>query len=73
MIERAGKLEEAASLYSRSLEIRRRLSDSDPEDMLSRAKTGYMQMRLALLELSRRRPALARELAKAAIALQETG
>jgi eukaryotic-like serine/threonine-protein kinase len=72
MIERAGKLEEAASLYSRSLEIRRRLSDSDPEDMLSRARTGYMQMRLALLELSRRRPAVARELAKAAIALQET-
>ncbi len=51
MTERAGKLEEAASLYSRSLEIRRRLSDSDPEDMLSRARTGYMQMRLALLEL----------------------
>jgi eukaryotic-like serine/threonine-protein kinase len=72
LTEREGKIDEAADLYSRSLELRRRLSDSDPEDVLNRARTGYMQMRLALLEVSRRRPARARELAQAAIALQET-
>ena len=50
-MEHAGKDDEAAALYSRSLDIRQGLSDSDPKDVLALSKTGYVKMRLALVEI----------------------
>jgi hypothetical protein len=70
-IERAGHDDEAAALYSRSLAIRQQLSESDPKDVLARAKTGYIQMRLARVELALGHAARARELAQSSVAIQE--
>ena len=38
----------------RSLEIRQRLADSDPKDVLGQGRVGYVQMRLALVEIDAR-------------------
>jgi eukaryotic-like serine/threonine-protein kinase len=70
-MEFAGKDDEAAVLYARSLDIRQRLSDSDPKDVLARGKTGYVQMRLALVELKLGHAVRARELAQASVGIQE--
>ena len=58
-------------LYGKSLEIRQQLSDSDPKDVLSRGKVGYVQMRLARVELQLGRAERARELARASVATLE--
>jgi tetratricopeptide (TPR) repeat protein len=70
-MELAGKRDEAAALYSRSLDIRQRLSDSDPKDVLALSKTGYIKMRLALVEIDLGHADRARELSQASIAIQE--
>ena len=70
-MERAGKDDEAAALYSRSLDIRQGLSDSDPKDVLALSKTGYVKMRLALVEIKLGHVERARELAQSSVAIQE--
>ena len=70
-MEHAGKDDEAAALYSRSLDIRQGLSDSDPKDVLALSKTGYVKMRLALVEIELGHGERARELAQSSVAIQE--
>ncbi len=70
-MEHAGKDDEAAALYSRSLDIRQGLSDSDPKDVLALSKTGYVKMRLALVEIELGHVERARELAQSSVAIQE--
>jgi non-specific serine/threonine protein kinase/serine/threonine-protein kinase len=71
-LERLGNDAEAAALYKRSLDIRRVLSDSDPKDVLNRAKMGYVQMRLARMALAAGRAEEARGLAAASLDVQES-
>ena len=48
--ETLNDLATAAAMYTRSLELRKQLSDSDPKDMLARGRLGYVQTRLAGVE-----------------------
>ncbi|MGE5245123.1 MAG: serine/threonine-protein kinase [Betaproteobacteria bacterium] len=58
--ERENQFDEAYALYDRSLELRRALAASDPQDVLSRSRVAYAHMQLARVELNRGRLASAR-------------
>ncbi len=49
--EHEGNHQEALDIYDRSLRLRQQMLDSDPKDVLARRKVGYVQMRLAAVEL----------------------
>lgn len=65
---RTGSRGEAASHYEQSLEVRKRLAESDPSDVLARSRVAYVHSRLAGLygEMDQMRQALdhAREAAR---------
>jgi non-specific serine/threonine protein kinase/serine/threonine-protein kinase len=62
---------EAYALYSRSLALRRGLSESDPNDVLARGRVGHVHMKLARLDLAAKRLVAAFEHAQAAVAAHE--
>ncbi len=72
MAEGAGRLDEAYDLYSRSLEMRQKLSASDPRDVRTKGRVGFVQGRLARIEIKRNRPASALEYAKSAVSILES-
>jgi tetratricopeptide (TPR) repeat protein len=70
-LESQDRLAESYTMYARSLEMRRRLSESDPNDVLTRGRLGYVQMRLARLDVMLGRPASGLTYAREAVASQE--
>ena len=66
------KLDEAYSLLSRSLELRQKLSDSDPTDALTKGRVGYVHLRLARLDIKRARYSFALAHAREGIRIQES-
>jgi len=64
--------DEAYALLSRSLELRQKLSDSDPTDALTKGRVGYVRLRLATVEIRRRRFPSALEHAREAVRIQES-
>ena len=57
----------ALALYRKSLALRERLADSDPKDVLTRGRLGYVRDQVAELELWNRNLPAARQLAAKAI------
>jgi non-specific serine/threonine protein kinase/serine/threonine-protein kinase len=69
--ESRGLHDEAYALLSRSLELRQKLSDSDPTDALTKGRVGYVHLRLATVDIHRRRFRSALEHARDAVRIQE--
>lgn len=63
--------EEAYVLYARSLDLRRRLSESDPDDVLAKGRVGFVQMRLASIALRLGQLEQALEHARAGVTVQD--
>ena len=64
-----GRLIEAARVYERSLSIRSTLAESDPKDVLARAKLAYAHSRLGFVNGELRRTTQALDHARRAVAL----
>ncbi|MEO5819232.1 MAG: serine/threonine-protein kinase [Vicinamibacteraceae bacterium] len=65
------RLVEAAAAYQQSAALRRSLSESDPKDVMSRARLAYVEGRLAIVYAEMGRGAQALEHARIAVGLSE--
>ena len=70
--EGAGRVDDAYALYSRSLEMRQKLWASDPRDVRTKGRVGYVRTRLALLEIRRGHASAGIEHAKQAVTILQS-
>jgi non-specific serine/threonine protein kinase/serine/threonine-protein kinase len=72
ILEAQDRIGEAYTMFSRSLEMRRLLSESDPTDQLSKGRLGFVLTRAARLELELGNKALAVAHAREAVEITQS-